>query len=221
MEDDLHLSKNGSDYNWLLTIFYIGYILFEWFSMFWKIFPPNRWAAAMVLGWGTIATLQAAAQSWSGMMALRFFLAVFEGGFGPGVPYYLSFFYRRRELGLRVGIFLSAGPLASCFAGALAYGITSGHAAIASWRLLFLVEGLPTVIMAFFVFFFLSPSVEEARFLDDDDKAVGRARTLRQIGNSETKDGARTNVHSYNRIGHVNMQDVVAGLLDVKVCKPF
>ena len=74
-------------------------------------------------------------------MALRFLLGAAEAGFGPGVPFLLSFFYLRREVGLRVGLFLSAAPLANSFAGALAYGITSGHSKLANWRLLFLVEG--------------------------------------------------------------------------------
>lgn len=50
-------------------------------------------------------------------MACRWFLAMAEAAFAPGVPYLLSFFYRRRELGLRCGIFLSAAPLATTFAG--------------------------------------------------------------------------------------------------------
>jgi len=50
-------------------------------------------------------------------MACRWFLAMAEAGFGPGVPFLLSFFYRRHELGFRCGIFLSAAPLATTFAG--------------------------------------------------------------------------------------------------------
>ncbi len=50
-------------------------------------------------------------------MVCRWFLAMAEAGFGPGVPYLLSFFYRRTELGFRCGIFLSAAPLATTFAG--------------------------------------------------------------------------------------------------------
>jgi len=80
-------------------------------------------------------------------MAARFFLGLFEAGYGPGIPYLLSFFYLRHEIGLRIGISLSAAPLAACFAGALAYGITSGHPSIANWRVLFLVEGLPCIVM--------------------------------------------------------------------------
>ncbi len=66
---------------------------------------------------GIAATLQAAAFNWNGLMVCRWFLAMAEAGFSPGVPFLLSFFYRRHELGFRCGIFLSAAPLATTFAG--------------------------------------------------------------------------------------------------------
>ena len=49
MTKDLHLSSDN--YQWLLTIFYITYILFEFSLLFWKIFPPHRVAAVVVFGW--------------------------------------------------------------------------------------------------------------------------------------------------------------------------
>src|SRR5947207_2809445 len=97
-------------------------------------------------------------------------IGLFEAGFGPGIPYLLSFFYLRHELGFRCGIFVSAAPLANTFAGALAYGITSGHPHLAKWRVLFLVEGLPTVAMAAAAFFFLPDNPEKARFLNEEEK---------------------------------------------------
>jgi hypothetical protein len=50
----------------------------------------------------------AGVNKWSQAMAFRFFLGVFEAGYGPGIPYLLSFFYLRRELGVRIGFFLAA-----------------------------------------------------------------------------------------------------------------
>jgi cyanate permease len=119
------------------------------------------------------------------MMVCRFFLGLFEQGFGPGVPYLFSFFYLRHEIGLRSGIYLAMAPLATCFAGALAYGITSGHAAIASWRLLFLVEGAPVILMALVVYFFLPDTPQKARFFTEDEKRIVLARTMRQTSEPE------------------------------------
>jgi MFS family permease len=122
-------------------------------------------------------------------MALRFLLGAAEAGFGPGVPYLMSFFYRRHELGLRCGLFLSAAPLANSFAGALAYGIKSGHSKLANWRLLFLVEGIPTIIMAPVAWFFVPDSANDAKFLTEEEKEIAKARGLKQSGNEEREKG--------------------------------
>lgn len=68
---------------------------------------------------GLASSLQAAAFNFEGLMACRWFLATAEAGFTPGVPYLLSFFYRRHEIGFRCGIFVSMAPLATTFAGGL------------------------------------------------------------------------------------------------------
>ncbi|KAF1942500.1 pantothenate transporter liz1 [Clathrospora elynae] len=201
MEEDLHLSS--AQYQWLLTIFYISYIVFGFLTIMWKVVPPHRWAAGCVLGWGLVSTVQAGTHSWGAMMALRFFMGATEIAFGPGVPYLLSFFYLRHELGLRAGLFLSAAPLANTFAGALAYGITSGSPALAKWRVLFLVEGLPTIVMAAVVWFLLPDSPEKARFLTEEEKAVARARGVMQAG-------------AATRIGGVNWKEMLEGLTDLK-----
>jgi MFS family permease len=205
MQQDLNLSSG--DYQWLLTIFYISYILFEWFALMWKLLPPHLWATICVLGWGIAASAQAGTTSWAGMMAARFFLGLFEAGYGPGIPYLLSFFYLRHEIGLRIGIFLSAAPLATCFAGALAYGITSGRPEVANWRVLFLVEGLPCLAMAVLAFFFLPDSPGKARFLEEQEKVVVKARGVRQVGDEEA-----------HRMRHIHWPDILAGFLDLKVC---
>ncbi|PLB55397.1 MFS general substrate transporter [Aspergillus steynii IBT 23096] len=201
MEDDLHLSSD--QYSWLLTIFYISYTVFEFLALMWKIIPPHRWAAITVMTWGIVATCQAAAQNWQGMMALRFLLGMGEAGFGPGTPFLLSFFYRRHELGLRCGLFVSSAPLANTFAGALAYGITSGHPKLASWRLLFLVEGIPSCLAAFLAWFFLPDHPSTARFLTEDEKEVARARSIQRSGEGE-------------RVSGIVWKDIGRTLLDVK-----
>lgn len=187
MEEALEL--HGDRYQWLLTIFYIGYITFSFQAIMWGIIPPHIWVTITVLGWGIVATLQSTVQSWQGAMVLRFLLGIFETGFGPGVVYLLSFYYLRHEVGLRLGIFLAAAPLANSFAGALAYGITSGHSQLANWRLLFLVEGLPTILMAPVAYFVLPDSPDTARFLNEEEKFIVKARNMRQIGEEHRKGG--------------------------------
>lgn len=207
MSEDLGF--DDAQYQWLLTLFYIPYIVFEPLALMWKLVPPHIWAFCCVLVWGLASTLQSTAFNWQGLMACRFFLAASEAGYGPGIPYLLSFFYKRHELGFRCGIFLSAAPLATTFAGALAYGITSGHPAIANWRLLFLVEGIPSICLAFVAFFFLPDSPDTAKFLTEEEKQVTRARAIQQTG-AEGKE----------RVGHVNLKEVFAALADIKTWIP-
>ncbi|KAE9374903.1 MFS general substrate transporter [Stipitochalara longipes BDJ] len=172
----------GNRYAWLGTIFYISYILFQWTQMGWKVFPPHRWVAFAVLFWGTVSSVQAACTSWEGLMVCRFLLAIPEAMYGPAVPLYLSYFYPRERLGLRVGIFLSGSALANAYGGALAYGISQAHGAIHPWRILFLVEGLPTIALAVVAYFWLPDSPSKARFLSERDREIAIELSLRQPG---------------------------------------
>jgi sugar phosphate permease len=169
----------------------------------WKVIPPHIWGAYCVFGWGLVSTVQAGIHTWRAEMALRFFMGMTEAGYGPGLPYLLSFFYLRHELGLRIGFYLAAAPLANTFAGALAFGITSGHSSIANWRLLFLVEGLPTLCMAVVTFFYLPDSPSTAKFLTEEEKLVAEARGVRQVGHGK-------------RVGSINFKDIGATFLDPK-----
>jgi len=155
-------------------------ILFEWLTILWKVFPPHRYAAVVVFLWGFTATMQATTTTWAGMMACRFFLGAIECGFGPGLPLYLSFFYPRHEVGLRIGIFLAGSALANAYGGALAYGLSHITSGIAPWRLLFILEGIPTCILAVVTWFCLPDSPGKARFLKAEEREVAVARAQRQ-----------------------------------------
>ena len=203
MEDDLDLSS--SDYSWLLTTLYIAYIIFESALLLWKLFPPHIVGASAVLLWGLFSTAQAGVQRWTGLMALRFLLGAAEAAYAPGIVYLLSFFYLRHEIGYRIGLFSSASSLASTFSGALAYGITRGHPSLASWRLLFLVEGIPSILMVPVAFFFIPDSPDQARFLTTAEKEIAKSRAMRQTGTAGPQ-----------RIGSLNVNEFRKVLLDLK-----
>ncbi|KAI5360689.1 Putative major facilitator superfamily, MFS transporter superfamily [Septoria linicola] len=170
MEDDIDLG--GGRYALLGTIFYIAYIISQWTLIGWKQFKPHQFCAFTVVFWGFVATIQAAAFSWGGLMACRFFLGVAEAMFGPGVPLYLTYFYPREMVGFRHGVFISGAAMANAYGGALAYGISQIRGSIAPWRILFLIEGLPTICIAVVAWFFLPDSISTAKFLSDREKQV-------------------------------------------------
>jgi len=83
MSKDLKLK--GNQYENLLTVFYVSYIVFEFQIMGWKRFKPHYFGAYACFGWGVIATCQAATNTYGGEIALRFLLGLFEAAFGPGM----------------------------------------------------------------------------------------------------------------------------------------
>jgi MFS family permease len=107
MDDDLQSVPPRDDwYEWSLGAFYLAYIVFEWMSMLWRLIPAHIYVAALVLSWGVTASLQAVAVNYPMLIVLRTLLGVGEAGF-TGVPFYLSFFFKRDELAFRTAIFVS------------------------------------------------------------------------------------------------------------------
>ncbi|ORY90816.1 major facilitator superfamily domain-containing protein [Leucosporidium creatinivorum] len=201
MGADLGLSS--SQYQFLLTAFYIGYVVGQPTMLLWKRFPPHIFVAFLTLGWGGLALLQASATNFGGLVALRLLLGVCETAFAPGVTYYLSFFYQRHEIGFRQGLYLGAAPIATAYAGALAYGLTHvKNAAIANWKLLMVVEGAPAILMVPFVWFFLPDRASTAHFLSPREREISIAR-------------AQADGHS-GREGGLQSKGVWEGLTDPK-----
>lgn len=107
MDDDLQsVPRRDGWYEWSLAAFYITYIAFEWMSLLWRVVPAHIYVAGLVLSWGVIASLQAVAVNYPMLVVLRALLGIGEAGF-TGVPFYLSFFFKRHELAFRTAIFIS------------------------------------------------------------------------------------------------------------------
>ncbi|SMQ48325.1 unnamed protein product [Zymoseptoria tritici ST99CH_3D7] len=173
------IDLTGDRYQLLGTIFYIVYICSQWTMVGWKAFKPHNFAAFTVLFWGFIASIQAAAFNWAGLMVCRAFLGLAEAMFGPGVPLYLSYFYPKDKVGFRHGVFLSGAALANVYGSVLAYGISQIRGSIGPWRILFLIEGLPTMVFAGFTWWFLPDSISQASFLTEREKEVALYFTSR------------------------------------------
>ena len=147
-------------------------------TLLYRIVPAHIYISLCVLSWGLIASFQSVVTSFTTMVILRAFLGLSEAAFSPGVPFYLSFFYKRDELAFRTGLVVSAAPLATSFAGSLAWLITrlGMYGPIAPWRLLFLVEGFPSVIVAVFAWTIVPDSPNHARYLTSREKVVAELR---------------------------------------------
>lgn len=137
-------------------------------------------------------------------MVCRFLLGIAEAGFGPGVPLYLSFFYPKNKVGFRQGVFICGSALANAYGGALAYGITQIVGSLPPWKILFLIEGLPTICLAPVAFFFLPDSISTARFLTDREKAIAAHIVAR---NQSLDEGHKTGLR---------FSELFAGFKDMK-----
>ncbi|KAK3955410.1 MFS transporter [Pseudoneurospora amorphoporcata] len=180
MDEDLQSTPPKDDwYEWALTAFYIAYICFEWMSILWRLIPAHIYVSVIVLSWGLTASLQAVAVSYPMLIFLRTMLGIGEAAF-TGVPFYLSFFYKRHELALRTAIFISAAPLATSFASFLAWAILKlgSISPIRPWRLLFLVEGFPSVFVAVLAWHIIPDSPQTASYLTRREKKVAALRLL-------------------------------------------
>ena len=129
------------------------------------------------------------------MLILRACLGISEAAF-VGIPFYLSFFYKRDELALRTGFFISAAPLATSFAGTLAWIITrfGNHIPIASWRLLFLVEGFPSIVVAIFVYLLIPDAPGSTRYFTPRERKVARLRLRKEKDNTPNSEERRLNL---------------------------
>ncbi|CAG7924212.1 unnamed protein product [Penicillium olsonii] len=193
LKEDLQLSS--SQYEWLLTAFYITYILFEWMTLMYRVVPPHIYISLCVCGWGLVASFQCLATSFEGLVVLRALLGITEAAFGPGVPFYLSLFYQRHELAFRNGLFISAAPLATSFASTFAYLIVkfSRDGPISPWRTLFLVEGFPSVIVAVFAWYMIPDSPDRAAFLTRRQRMVAQQRLEGSMDDHRQSRGSRFN----------------------------
>ncbi|KAI1274984.1 retrograde regulation protein 2 [Xylaria sp. FL0933] len=168
---DESLGLKGNQYSTLGTFFYVTYIIFQSAAAGWKHCPAHIWVTCIVVSFATISASQAATQNYAGIVVLRFLLGATEAMYA-GVPVYLSFFYPRDKVGFRQGIFLSGSALANAYGGALGYAITQIKSHLEPWRILFLIEGLPTFIMAFVAWFCFPDDIESAKFLNEREKQV-------------------------------------------------
>ncbi|EGX92776.1 MFS transporter, putative [Cordyceps militaris CM01] len=183
MEEDLQTTPpNNRWYEWSLTAFYVTYSAFEWMSLLYRVWPAHALISIAVVAWGVVASLQAVAPSYPVLVGLRALLGIAEAAFA-GVPYYLSFFYRRHELAFRVALFIAAAPLASAFASSLAWLIVRAAgrwSPVAPWRLLFLVEGLPSVLAGVVAWGVIPDAPDAAPYLTPRERKIATLRLRRE-----------------------------------------
>jgi ACS family tartrate transporter-like MFS transporter len=165
MRHDIALSATA--YGLGAGLFYIAYFFFEVPSnIMLHRYGARRWIARIMVSWGLAAMLMGFVQGEWSFYTLRFMLGVAEAGFFPGVIYYLSQWFDRRSLTKAMGLFTTATLLLGAFGTVL----TAGLLALVGWRWLFIVEGVPAILMAYVVLRILPDRIEDAKWLSDSEQ---------------------------------------------------
>lgn len=135
---------------------------------------------------GVVSICQGLVQSYSGLLATRFFLGLAESGMFPGCFYLLGMWYQRSEAQRRYSFFFSSTTLAGAFGGLLAsaIGLMDGLRGYKGWRWIFILEGVLTCVVAIIWFFVIPAFPEDAKWLTEDERAYVKARLRADQGRS-------------------------------------
>ncbi|CCH46800.1 High-affinity nicotinic acid transporter [Wickerhamomyces ciferrii] len=171
MAEDLNLK--GNEFNVALTIFFVPYVFFEIISNhLMKKISPHIWLSGCILLFGIVTLAMGFVKNYSGLLACRFFLGVFESATFPGIFYILSTYYTGAESQKRFSSFFSCTCLAGAAGGAIAFKIhdLDGTHGYGSWQWIFIIEGTFTAGLAFLLFFIIPDFPENARFLNANER---------------------------------------------------
>ncbi|BAP45917.1 MFS transporter [Pseudomonas sp. LJDD11] len=175
METDLGIG--AAAYGFGAGLFFIGYALFEVPSnMLLQKVGARVWLTRIMLTWGIIAACMAFIQNETHFYILRFLLGVAEAGFFPGVIYYFTRWLPGAERGKAIAIFLSGSAIASLISGPLAGLLLQINGlGMKGWQWMYFIEGMFSVVLCFFVWFWLDSKPHDAKWLsrEEQDALVG------------------------------------------------
>lgn len=143
---------------------------------------PRIWLSTITFGFGLVTLCTAFIENYHGLVVCRLLLGVCESGVQPGIVYAYSQFYRRHEMASRLGIKAAGASIAGAFGGLLGSGLgrIPQHGILKSWRWIFLIEGLLTLVLAVVVFALMPGDVETSKFLNNDEREVASRRIAQE-----------------------------------------
>jgi ACS family tartrate transporter-like MFS transporter len=190
MNRDLGLSP--AVYGFGAGIFFIGYSLFEVPSNLILARTGARlWIARIMITWGFIAAGMMFVRGPLSFYVLRFLLGVAEAGFFPGIIFYLSEWFPSDARARAIARFMTAIPVSAMIGGPISGALLglSGRLGLTGWQWLFLLEGVPAVVLGVAVLFYLPDRPEGAAWLEPEQRrwlterlAIERGRCVEHHG---------------------------------------
>jgi len=172
-------------------IFFVGYILFEIPSnLALQRFGARIWIARIMISWGLVAIAMALVSGERSFYAMRFLLGIAEAGFFPGIILYLTYWFPARERARIVSLFMAAVPLATVVGAPVSGALLELHGlgGLKGWQWLFIVEGLPAVLLGLAALKFLDDRPDQADWLDTEERQAlagtlaAEAKATREVG---------------------------------------
>ncbi|KAK1515912.1 uncharacterized protein CCOS01_13110 [Colletotrichum costaricense] len=140
IQSDLNLK--GTEYSWLSSIFYFGFLIWALPTNFMlQKFPIAKYLGLNIFAWGTFLMLQAAAPNFGALAALRAISGAAEACADPAFMIITSMWYTRREQPIKIGLWYTANGIGITLGGLLGYGIGNIKGALASWKYEFIIVG--------------------------------------------------------------------------------
>jgi MFS family permease len=172
MNDELGLSATA--FGVAAGVFFIGYLLLEVPSnLMLHRFGARRWIARILATWGIVATAMAFTPNSTVLIVLRFLLGVAEAGFFPGIILYLTYWFPAAQRARMTAWFMTAIPISTALGAVLSTLIISygdGLFGLSGWRVMFLIEGIPAVVLAFVTWFLLTDRPGTASWLPEAER---------------------------------------------------
>jgi D-galactonate transporter len=195
MQKDLGMSD--AVYGIGAGIFFIGYFFFEVPSnIALQRFGARKWIAPIMIIWGFISSCTMFTRNATSFYVIRFVLGLFEAGFFPGVILYLTFWYSSRHRTKMVAAFMTAIALSGVIGGPISGWILSnisGTCGLRGWQWLFLLEGIPSVVVGLSVYHVLDDNPTKAKWLTTDERNL---LVQRLAEDEEIKNAQESSRHS-------------------------
>jgi len=206
------IGASADDLNLAVSLFYIPFVLLQPLSAaVGRWIGAKNWIPILMLGWGTVTIVQAFIKGRAALITMRMLIGAFEAGFYPTAVAYLSFFYPKYDLAVRIGLFYGQYAVAGAFSGSigeclapllnfyakesltdnfLAYGIFQiPNGSLRNWQYLFIIEGSLTCLVAVIAWILLPSTTSSAWFLNEDERSYATDRVAIET-TSYTQDGA-------------------------------
>jgi D-galactonate transporter len=177
MQSDLGFSD--AVYGLGAGIFFLGYMLFEVPSnlLLAKIGARKTLSRILIL-WGLVSASMLFVNDITTFYFMRFLLGVFEAGFAPGMILYLTYWYSDKRMARAIALVLCAAPVGGMVGGPVSTWLMTAFSesnGLAGWQWMFLVEGLPAILLGAIAFFYLDDKPSDAKWLSDREKSAHAA----------------------------------------------